>query len=149
MTSLFQFIMYIILGKRWIKWDMIQGLKMAIFVNEAEIEMDKEKYDNAVERKAKLEKDMEDLSLSEIPDALSLLPEEEKEDQKALKRMEQKLKHEREEQLQQFRNQIKSAENEIQMADGQLAKTYSIAYSNRRKYDFMKNYKVKATYADN
>lgn len=141
--------MYIILGKRWIKWDMIQGLKMAIFVNEAEIEMDKEKYDNAVERKAKLEKDMEDLSLSEIPDALSLLPEEEKEDQKALKRMEQKLKHEREEQLQQFRNQIKSAENEIQMADGQLAKTYSIAYSNRRKYDFMKNYKVKATYADN
>lgn len=149
MTSLFQFIMYVIFGKRWIKWDMVQGLKMAIFVNEMEIDMDKAKYDDAVKRKATLEKDLAELIERPTTDPLTLLSDEEKEDKKAIQKAEHKVKIEREEQIQQFRNQIKSAETDIQIYDGQLAKTYSIAYTNRRKYDFVKNAEIKATYADN
>ena len=141
--------MYVIFGKRWIKWDMVQGLKMAIFVNEMEIDMDKAKYDDAVKRKATLEKDLAELIERPTTDPLTLLSDEEKEDKKAIQKAEHKVKIEREEQIQQFRNQIKSAETDIQIYDGQLAKTYSIAYTNRRKYDFVKNAEIKATYADN
>lgn len=141
--------MYVIFGKRWIKWDMVQGLKMAIFVNEMEIDMDKAKYDDAVKRKATLEKDLAELIERPTTDPLTLLSDEEKEDKKAVQKAEHKVKIEREEQIQQFRNQIKSAETDIQIYDGQLAKTYSIAYTNRRKYDFVKNAEIKATYADN
>ena len=149
MTTLFQFIMYMIFGKRWIKWDMLQGLKMAIFVNEMEIDMDKAKYDDAVKRKETLEKDLAELLETPLADPLTLLSDEEKEDKKAIQKAEHKIKIEREEQIQQFRNQIRSAETDIQIYDGQLSKTYSIAYTNRRKYDFVKNAEIKATYADN
>lgn len=140
--------MYTLFGKHWVKWDMIEGYKMAIFVNEAEIQMEKDKLRTAEEKKAKLEADMVALKNSPLADPLTLLSPDQAEDKREVQKMEYKLKQEREEQLEQFKAQIKSAETEIQMADGSLSKVYAIAYSNRVKYDFMKNYKITDTYAD-
>lgn len=148
MNTFFQFVMYMIFGKRWIKYEMLQGYKMAIFVNEAEIEMDRAKLEEATARKEKLEADMTVLMESELPDAMTLLSDEEKEDKKAVQKMEHKIRQEREDQVKQFMNQIRSATTDIGLADGALNKTYSIAYTNRRKFDYMKNYKIKRTYAD-
>jgi hypothetical protein len=137
-----------ILGKRWIKWDMLQGYKMAIFVNEVEIDMNKAKLAEAQSRKEKLENDLKELEGTPLKEAIELLPESEKNDSKAIYDMEKKIKGERAEQVQVFKNQIKSAHTEVEMADGELARVYSITYGNRRKYDFVRNYKIKATYAD-
>lgn len=140
--------MYVVFGKRWVLWDMLQGFKMSIFVNEAEIAMDKQKYEDAKKRKLELEEALAKFEDSPLTDPVSLLPEDQKTDQKAIYDMTKKLEAERKEQILIFRNQIKSAGTEIEIADGQLSKTYSIAYSNRRKYDYLKNYKITATYAD-
>lgn len=148
MNNLFQFFTYLIFGKRWIKWDMLQGFKMSIFANEMEIEMDKDAFDRATARKAELETALKALEDSELTDPLTLLSPEDQTNEKAIYDMKKKIKGEREEQILTFRNQIKQANTEIEIADGQLSKTYSIAYSNRRKYDFVRNYKIKATYAD-
>lgn len=138
-----------IFGKHWIKWDMIQGYKMAVFVNEAEIEMEKAKVQDATDRAERLKSELAELEASEFVDPRSLLPEDLKDDKREIQKMEYKQKQERAEQIQTFKNQIKSAEQDIQLADGSLQKIYAITYTNRRKYDFMKNYKVKSTYADN
>lgn len=148
MQNIFQLLTYLLLGKKWIKWDMLQGYKMAIFVNEVEIDMNKAKLREANERKEKLEKDLAELEASPLKNAIDLLPEDQKNDSKAIYDMEKKIKGERNEQIQTFKNQIKSANTEVEMADGELSRVYSIAYSNRRKYDFVRNYKIKATYAD-
>lgn len=148
MQNIFQFLTYLIFGKRWIKWDMVQGLKMAIFVNEMEIDMNKTKLREAQERKEKLEADLKALEETPLKSAVDLLPESEKNDTKAIYDMEKKIKAERNEQVQTFKNQIKSANTDLEMADGELSRVYSITYSNRRKFDFVRNYKIKATYAD-
>lgn len=148
MQNIFQFLTYMILGKRWIKWDMLQGYKMAIFVNEVEIDMNKAKLSEALTRKEKLENDLKELEATPLKEAIELLPEGEKNDSKAIYDMEKKIKGERAEQVQLFKNQIKSANTEVEMADGELSRVFSITYSNRRKYDFVRNYKIKATYAD-
>ena len=140
--------MYVVLGKKWVLWDMLQGFKMSIFVNEVEIEMDKQKYEDAKARKAELEEALVKFEASELTDPISLLPEDQKTNEKAIYDMKKKLEGERKEQITIFKNQIKTAGTEIEIADGQLSKTYSIAYGNRRKYDYLKNYKIKATYAD-
>lgn len=148
MQNIFQFLTYMILGKRWIKWDMLQGYKMAIFVNEVEIDMNKAKLSEALTRKEKLENDLKELEATPLKEAIELLPEGEKNDSKAIYDMEKKIKGERAEQVQLFKNQIKSAHTDVEMADGELSRVFSITYSNRRKYDFVRNYKIKATYAD-
>lgn len=148
MQNIFQLLTYLLLGKKWIKWDMLQGYKMAIFVNEVEIDMNKAKLREATERKEKLEADLKALEETPLKEAKELLPEDQHNDSKAIYDMEKKIKGERNEQIQTFKNQIKSAHTEVEMADGELSRVYSIAYSNRRKYDFVRNYKIKATYAD-
>lgn len=148
MQNIFQFLTYMILGKRWIKWDMLQGYKMAIFVNEVEIDMNKAKLAEAQARKEKLENDLKELEATPLKEAKELLPEDQHNDSKAIYDMEKTIKAERNEQIQLFKNQIKSANTEVEMADGELSRVYSITYSNRRKYDFVRNYKIKATYAD-
>lgn len=137
-----------LLGKRWIKWDMVQGYKMAIFVNEAEIEMERMKVQDATERHEKLQRDMAELEASPLTDPLTLLDPSLHEDKREVEKMLFKIKEERKEQLLTFKNQIKSASNDIQIADGALQKIYSITYSTRRKYDYMKDYKIVDTYAD-
>lgn len=138
-----------IFGKHWIKWDMLQGYKMAVFVNEAEIEMEKQKVQEATDRAERLKRELDMLETAEFADPLTLLPAELHEDKREVQKMEYKQKQERAEQIQTFKNQIKSAEQDIQLADGGLQKIYAITYTNRRKYDFMKNYKITSTYADN
>lgn len=145
MNNLFQFITYVIFGKRWLLWDMKQGYKANLFVNEIEIDMQKEKSDNATETKARLERDL--LALEESP--LTLLEESEYPSPKDFYDAKKLAERERAEQIATFKNRIKSAETDIQVADGELNRIYAITYNNRLKWDYIKNYKVKRTYADN
>jgi hypothetical protein len=141
MTNLFQFLMYMIFGKYWIKYEMIQGYKMALFVNEAEIVMNKIRVEEATERKALLEKGLLDLENSSLKVTDSS-------DHKENSKEEYKARQEREHQVKTFKNQIKSAETDRALAEGELDRIYSITYGARRKYDFMNSYKVTSTYAD-
>lgn len=137
MTTLFQFLMYTIFGKHWLKYEMVEGYRGALFVNEAEIVMNKMKIEEATARRDSLKADLEMLETSPLNVAIGSEPKEE-----------YKAKQEREQQVKTFKNQIKSAETDMALADGELDRIYSITYSARRKYDFMKNYKVTSTYAD-
>lgn len=140
--------MYVIFGKYWIKYEMVSGMKMALFVNEAEIEMEKAKVQEATERAERLKTELQELEEAPFADPLSLLAEELHNDKREVDKMIYKQKQERAEQIQTYKNKIKSAEQEIGLADGGLQKIYAITYTNRRKFDFMKNYKIKSTYGD-
>lgn len=148
MESLFQAIMYFIFGKRWILLGMRHGYKTAIFVNEIEIDMQKGKIARAVENKANAEKELAELEATPMKEAMLELPEELRTDSKALFEMENNIKEERAEAVKGLKNRIHSLHQEEQLADGELNRTYSIAYGNRIKYDFIKDYKIKDTYAD-
>lgn len=144
MNNFFQFITYILFGKRWILWDMKQGYKTTLFVNEVEIDMQKEKMRNAQLTKENLEIDLAELEETE----LNVLSESEYESPKAFYDAKKLAENERAEQIATFKNRIKSAETDIQVADGELNRIYAITYNNRLKWDYIKNYKIKRTYAD-
>lgn len=148
MTSLFSFLMYTILGKRWILWDMKAGYKMAIFVNEMEVKMEMDKMKKLEARKAELEEGYRELTESPLKNAVEFLSPDKQDDKKAIENMEFKLRKERESQLDNFRKLIKEVTQEVQMADGQLSRANGIAYGNRIKYDYIKNYKITKSYTD-
>lgn len=148
MENIFQAIGYLIFGKQWLLWGMKNGYKSAIFVNEVEIDMQKQRLAEIQERKAELVSGLEELEEEPLKEASTLLTSEEMENKKLVYETESKIKHERNEQLETFRNRIKSVTNEEMSQDGELQRIYHIAYSNRRKFDFIKGYKIKKTYAD-
>jgi hypothetical protein len=135
--------MYALLGKRWIMLGMKHGYKTAIFVNEIEIEMQKQKLNSAKKRKEGTEHELELLKASPLPSIPESITEaKEKYD------YEQKLKKEREEALKGLEKLQHECFQDEQLADGELSRIYSIAYQNRLKYDFLCGYKIKDTYAD-
>lgn len=145
---MFEAIMFTLFGKAWIKRDMLRGLRGAIFVNEMEIAMAKQKFTIAVNAKKALEKAYQELLDSPVKTAKELLSEAEQKNEKAIYDIEKKIKGERAEQLEQFKRQIKEATTEIAVAEGEVDRTFGIAYGNRRKYDFIKSFKIVPTYAD-
>lgn len=148
MSNFFQFITYILFGKRWLLWDMKQGYKGTLFVNEIEIEMTKEKMARAQKEADDTRKEIEELTNAPLKDAMDVLPVELREDKKAVAEMIGKIRTEREEALKGLANKLKTAEQTVQLSDGELSRIYGITYNNRLKYDFIKNYKIKKTYAD-
>lgn len=148
MENIFQFVGWLIFGKQWLLWGMKNGYKSAIFVNEVEIDMQKQRLNEIQERKAELESGLAELEAEPLKEASTLLTEEEMQNKKLVYDTESKIQHERNEQLETFRNRIKSVTNEELSQEGELQRIYHIAYSNRRKFDFIKEYKIKKTYAD-
>lgn len=148
MENIFQAVGYLIFGKRWVLWNMKHGIKTALFVNEIEIEMNRNKIKDAQARSTSARSELEALKATPLKEPASILPESEKENKKSLYDAEQKLKHERSEAMRGLEMALKEAETDIQLADGELSRIYSITYSNRRKYDFVRDYKIKPSYAD-
>lgn len=148
MQTIFQFLMYMIFGKRWILWEMKEGFKSAIFVNEIEVEMEKAKLKVLEENLANLESDLKQAEEAPLPDVLALLSEDQKEDKKAFYDLEKKLKGERVENISRLKNLIASNKEELDRQNGEIAKIYAITYKNRLKYDFVREWKIKETYAD-
>lgn len=145
---MFEAIMFTLFGKSWIKRDMLRGLKGAIFVNEMEIGMAKEKFTNAVNTKRSLEEEYQKLLDSPLKTTDELLPESDKENKHAVYEMDKKIKGERAEQIETFKRSIKEATTEMAVAEAEVDRTFGIAYGNRRKYDFIKKFKIVPTYAD-
>jgi hypothetical protein len=137
-----------IFGKRWLMWDMLQGYKGAIFVNEIEIDMQKAKLDILGKNLVQLENDLKKAEETEIVDPATMLPEDKKEDKQALYEMRRKLQGERAENISRLKNLVSSNKEEIDSQNGEMAKIYSLTYNNRMKYDFLRSYKIKDTYAD-
>ena len=148
MESFFQAVMYGIFGKRWILLGMKQGYKTAIFVNEIEIDMQKQKIARAKDARVKMELELAELMETPLKDPMLELPEELRMDSKALFEMDEKIKNEREEVIKALKNRIHSLFQEEQLADGELSRIFSITYNNRLKYDFIKDYKIKTSYTD-
>lgn len=148
MDSFFQTVMYFIFGKRWLLLGMKHGYKTSIFVNHLEAEMAKLKIKKAKENRVMMERELADLEATPLKDAMSELPEEDRTNAKKLFDLEQAIKEERAQAIQGLKNRIKSLSQEEQLADGELQRIYSIEYSNRLKYDFVRNYKIQTTYAD-
>lgn len=108
---------------------MLHGLKTAMFVNEIEIDMFKD-------RRKKAERDFNFYD-EKVEEYEAIYQKRVESDQKVTPKMIQMMKDRRDE-----------AKNRIAMADGELDRIYSITHGNRRKYDFIKNYEVKKNYGD-
>lgn len=147
MNTLFQFIMYLVLGKHWVLYDMRQGLKMAIMVNEAEVAM----HRNKIRVHQDTLKDLEgQLATIEATDPLASLPEPDTfETPKAYHDAKKKRKDGYDEAVADLKGKIQGQKTAISGTDGELQRIYNIAYHNRLKYDFLKSYKPRKSYADN
>jgi len=142
MENLFQFIAYMFFGKRYIRWTMIQGVKMAIFVDEVEIDRAKAKRQVMVKLLEDTEKELKEVESTEVSGANSDLDNKEKYE------ADKKIKEERKIKIATLQNRIKQARTEVEQSDGALAQCFSQAYQDRVKYDFLRGYKIKDTYAD-
>lgn len=148
MQNLFQFVMYILFGKRWLLWDMKQGYKGTLFINEVEIDMQKAKMERSRQTIEDVKAEMQALEATPLKDAIDELPEELRTDKKAVAEMVGKIRTEREESLKALAGKLRTAEQEVQLSDGELGRIYGITYNNRMKYDFIRNYKIKKSYGD-
>lgn len=151
MQNLFQFIMYFVFGKHWLLFDLKHGYKATLFINELELDMHREKLASVTQAKKDMQGELKKLeerpALTEA-DYIAELPEEEKTSQKALYDMKKKMDGERAEEVTALKNRVKQMDDEISNANGELQKGYAMTYNNRIKYDFIKGYKPKKSYAD-
>lgn len=148
MENVFQAIGYLVFGKKWLLWNVKHGLKSALFVNEMEIDMQRNKQALARLNLKTLKQEVEDLEASPLKDAIEMLPEDKRDDKQAVAEMVTKIRLERENAIKGLLNRIKSEEQTVALADGELERIYGITYGNRMKYDFVRNYKIKPSYAD-
>lgn len=68
MENLFQAIMYLIFGKKWIKYTMVQGLKVAIYIAETEMKMSREKFRAGKEDLNQAQKNLENVKSTTVED---------------------------------------------------------------------------------
>ena len=148
MQNLFQFLGYMIFGKKWLMWDMLQGYKGAIFVNEIEIDMQKAKLDILENNLKNLEAELKTAEETQLPDDASITEATSEEDKQARYEARRKLQGERAENISRLKNLIASNKEELDSQQGELGKIYALTYKNRMKYDFIRDYKIKDTYAD-
>ena len=164
MQSFFQFLMLHVFGKKWILYDLKQGYKSAIFLNEVELAIHEEKCKNVRKQKVELEVALEQAQTREPltnAEYLAMLPsnvagellglsdlELEQKKPKALYDIKKKVDGERAEEIATLRNRVAQMDDEIQSADNELQKGYASAYKNRNYYDFLKEYKIKKSYTD-
>lgn len=133
MNNFFQFVMYVLVGRRWIVWDMLQGVKMALFANEMELKMLRDKLRKSLDAELEVKNEIQAL---EAVDPLADLPEDAnyKDKKTAEEAHENKIKEAKE------RLQMKHAE--VDGMNGEIGRLNNIVYHNRLKYDFLRSYDV-------
>lgn len=151
MQNFFQFIMYFVFGKHWLLFDLKHGYKATLFMNELELDMHREKLQAVSKAKEKMQEEVE--ALGARPDLteeeyLALYTGEEVLTPKGIYDHKKKIDGERAEEITTLKNRIKQMDDEIANADRELQKGYAMTYNNRVKYDFIRRYKVKKTFAD-
>lgn len=135
--------MYMLLGKRWVLWDMKQGLRMAVFVNEVEVAMHRNKIRAHQDERARLESELEILKKRDPLEGL-----EEGDDRKAYYDAKKLREKAHSEAIEDLEGKIRSQDDSISGTDGELQRINNIAYHNRLKLDFVRSYRPKKSYAD-
>lgn len=145
MQNLFLFIVNVFFGKRWVLFDLRQGYKATLFMNDVETEMIRQRVAELVKAHESLQSEMNVLEQKDLSDEviIAMLPEDQREDKKALYDMSKKVRGENAEAITVYKNRIASLGNDITAEEGELQKAYSITYKNRVKYEFLRNYKIK------
>lgn len=151
MQNLFQFIMVVLFGKKWLIFDLKKGYEATMAMNDMELAMHREKHEQLV--LAREEMELQIKTLQERPalvetDYLAMLPDDQKESSKALYDIRKKVDGERAEEITTLKNRVSSLNQDIEMADRELQKGYALTFKNRQKYDFIKNYKPKKHYGE-
>lgn len=135
--------MYLVFGKYWVLWDMKQGLRMAVMVNEAEIAMHRAKIRTHQDAVNTLKSELEDLKkIDPIADL------EMGEDKKAYYDAKKVRESAHETAIAELEGKIRAQEDNVSGTDGELQRIYNIAYHNKMKLDFVSSYKPSKSYAD-
>lgn len=152
MQTFFQFIMYTVFGKHWLLYDLKHGYKATLFMNELELDLHRQKLENVSNGKLKMQEELKALEERPALTEEQYLELWENKEQaptpKELYEHKKKIDGQRAEEITTVRNRIRAMDEEIANADGELQKGYAMTYKNRIKYDFIREYKIKPTYAD-
>lgn len=119
MQTLFGFLAYALLGRRWILFQMRAGLREAVFTSEMEHSLALRKHREYLKEKEAFEKQLSELEAADIPV-----------DEKRTRKDE-------------IKKDITNREIMMQGADGEIGRTRSLVMNNRMKYDFVKNYRLR------
>lgn len=143
--------MYFVFGKHWLLFDLKHGYKATLFINELELDMHREKLENISNAKVKMQEQVKELEARpELTDAeyMANWDGDNEPTPKELYDHKKKIDGERAEEVTALKNRVKQMDEEIANADSELNKGYAMTYKNRVKYDFIRTYKIKKTYAD-
>lgn len=145
MQNFFLLAMNVLFGKKWVFFDLKQGYKATLFMNEVETDMIKENRVQLVKAQDSLKQELAAHEAKTISDQdiIDQLPVDQKSDKKAAYELGKKLRGAHAEQISVLKNRITSTGTDIEKTDAELAKAYSITYKNRVKYEFLKNYQIK------
>lgn len=147
-NTLFGFLMNLIFGKRYIVYDMRQKMKAVLLSDEQEISFVKSKGDQVRQLLEASKEKLEHFQTAPLEKAEDTLPEDKRTDAKALYDENQRIEKERRGILTTLQKEVKEYEQSLNGEDGMLAKLYEQTLLHRERWDFLKHYKIKKTYAD-
>lgn len=152
MQTFFQFLMTMIFGNRWTLFDLRQGYKATLYMNEVEIAMHEERVNAVMKAKQAMADELK--ALQERPaledaDYIAMLDDADKDSSTALYNKKKEVDGARAEEITTLKNRLSAMDEEVATADHELQKGYAMTYQNRLKYDFIKQYNKTKSYADN
>lgn len=148
MTTVFDWLMFVLFGKRWVLHKMRNDYKTGILIKEMDLEYQMSRSNDKQKTKLKIEKELQELEATPLPVAEDHLSAEELEKPKAKYDFDKKHREEREERVKVLKNRIKVAEQEVAMADGEVQRLNAENFKMRTKWDFVRGYRIKSTYTD-
>lgn len=139
MQTLFGFLAYWLLGRRWILTQMKAGLREAVFASEMEHELALRKHRDFLKEKEAFEAELNELQDApepSIPDDIA----DDAEKRAAFKREHTEAMSKR---IDELKKDITNRDIMMQGADGEVGRTRALVMNNRMKYDFVKNYRLR------
>lgn len=139
METLFTAIGYLLFGKRWILWNMRHGLKTAVFASEMEHDMALKTHRQYAREKAELEAQLRDLENEPEPE----IPEDIRDDAKKSYEWKSEQEQNHKARVEDLKMEINNRDLQMSGADGEVGRTRSMVMNNRRKYEFVKGYRLR------
>lgn len=139
MQTLFGFLAYLILGRRWILFQMRVGLREAVFASEMEHDLALRTHREYLKEKEAFQAQLAEASEETMPDVPSDIADDA--EKRAAFKTEWQENHAR--RIDELKKDITNRDIMMQGADGEIGRTRSHVMNNRRKYDFVKNYRLR------
>ena len=147
-NTLFGLIMNFLFGKRYALYIMRQRMKVQLLSDDMEIAHVKSKGDQVRELIEATKEKLEHFESAPLAKAEDTLPEDQRTNSKALYDENQRIEKERRSLLTNLRKELGEYEKHLHGEDGMLSELYSQTLLHREKWDFLKHYTIKKTYAD-